>query len=110
MSMARRFACDACKKSLTVWEDGNPYYIEGGRKHYAYHPDHENLTRCIGNDTPHLCLDCGRRFNVDSNAPVSSCPKCGSPDIAAAWTLDGRRCPKCKRGTFRVDPEYFAVS
>jgi len=45
--------------------DGNPYWIaDSGEKHYAYHPYHEKIARCVGYDSPHLCLSCGKEFQV----------------------------------------------
>jgi hypothetical protein len=36
-----------------------PYDIdEVGANVYAYHPDHDELEKCIGNDEPHVCLSC----------------------------------------------------
>lgn len=102
--------CDACGYTIEAWSDGNPYYLdERGRKRYAYHPSDE-VMRCVGNDDPHLCLACGRKFHVDSRRPVSVCPKCGSDQIAETFSLAGKRCPKCKRGTFREDPDFHAIS
>ncbi len=58
--------------------DGNPYYIdEAGGKQYAYHPDHERLALCIGNDIPHLCLSCGKKFRLDSAPPPPCAPSAG---------------------------------
>ena len=111
MAQGIRYVCDTCGASVEAWSDGNPYYIdEQGRKRYAYHPDHERLDRCIGNDSPHLCLTCGKKFMVDSREPTSTCAKCGSVDIAATYELDGRRCPKCRTGKFAVDPDYGCIS
>ena len=93
------------------WSDGNPYYIdEAGQKQYAYHPDHERLAQCIGNDTPHLCLACGAAFMVDSRSPTNACPDCGVPEIEATYELGGLRCLYCKAGEFSRDPEFCAIS
>ncbi|MBT3382050.1 MAG: hypothetical protein HN742_26015 [Lentisphaerae bacterium] len=111
MAEAVRFVCSECPAEIEAWSDGNPYYIdEAGRKQYAYHPDHERLARCIGNDSPHLCLACGEEFNVDSEAPIGQCPKCTSTDISETWELAGRRCPHCKGGILAVDPDFRCVS
>ena len=111
MAEGIRYVCGACHRASEAWSDGNPYYIdETGRKQYAYHPDHERLARCIGNDTPHLCLACGEEFNVDSRAPTAECPKCTSDDIADTFRLSGRRCPYCKAGVFTVDPDFHCIS
>lgn len=67
MAECIRYVCNHCSKDLQSWSDGNPYFINAsGRKEYAYHPNHEGLARCIGNDSPHLCLQCGHGFRVDS--------------------------------------------
>ena len=111
MAEAVRYVCSACRRAIEAWSDGNPYYIdEMGRKQYAYHPDYERLTRCIGNDSPHLCLTCGERFNVDSRTPTAECPKCKSGDIADTFQLSGRRCPYCKAGVFAMDPNFRCIS
>jgi len=88
-----------------------PYYVdENGQKQYAYHPDHENLARCIGNDSPYLCLNCGDEFKVDSRAPISDCPKCGEKDIISTYELDGKPCPYCNKGVFQVGRNFRKVS
>ena len=111
MAEAVRFVCAECGNFIEAWSDGNPYYIdERGKKQYAYHPDHDGLERCIGNDSPHLCLKCGKKFVVDSRAPRDACPKCGSTDFAHTFQLEGKRCPKCKTGTFGRDPNFFCIS
>lgn len=105
------FTCDQCAHTITAWSDGNPYYIDDdGRKRYAYHPDHENLDRCIGNDEPHLCLACGKEFKEDSRKPRGRCPRCKEPHITPTRELDGKACPFCRRGRFRLDPGLYAIS
>jgi hypothetical protein len=75
MAMALRFVCGNCHRAIEAWDDGNPYYIdEASGKKYAHHPDHEALARCVGNDSPHLCLACGQKFMVDSRSPAANCP------------------------------------
>lgn len=111
MAAAFAFVCGNCRHEIEAWDDGNPYYIdELGRKKYAYHPNHEELARCIGNDSPHLCLSCGKQFNVDSRAPRDSCPKCRGTPITPTWELEGKPCPFCKAGTFAMDPHMRAIS
>jgi predicted Zn-ribbon and HTH transcriptional regulator len=83
---------------------------DAGEKQYAYHPDHEDLAKCIGNDSPHLCLGCGAEFMVDSEAPIKACPKCHSAEIADTFDLGGKRCPYCKDGVFAADPDFVCVS
>ena len=111
MAEARRFVCGNCDKTIESWSDGNPYFIDDtGEKQYAYHPDHENLAKCIGNDSPHLCLGCGAEFMVDSRAPIKACPKCDSEEIADTFDVGGKRCPYCKDGVFAADPDFICVS
>ena len=111
MAQAVRYICGGCHKTIESWSDGNPYYIdEAGAKQYAYHPDQKRLAMCIGNDLPHLCLACGNEFKVDSRAPASACPKCGSADISDSFHLDGKPCPFCKAGNFIADPNFLAIS
>lgn len=109
--MMYTFVCDACGHAVEAWTDGNPYYIDvDGKKRYAYHPDHENLARCVGNDDPHLCLSCGAACKVDSRKPRSTCPRCRARDLVPTTDLDGRPCPRCEDGTFRLDPDRYAIS
>ena len=111
MAEGLRFVCDACAHAIDAWSDGNPYYIdEDGDKQYAYHPDHERLARGIGNDSPHICLECGEEFAMDSRAPLATCPKCDNANISATFRLDGKRCPYCKAGVFAEDPDSWCVS
>ena len=105
-----KFRCRVCGKTIASWSDGNPYYIDASMsKQYAYHPDHERLSLCIGNDSPHLCLACGNEFVVDSRAPVDHCPKCSSLDIVDAFKLAGKDCPAWPDGCFD-DPEFECIS
>lgn len=111
MAEAVRFTCSECDKTLEAWSDGNPYYLdENGQKQYAYHPDHENLARCIGNDSPHLCLNCGEEVNVDSRAPVHTCPKCEDEALVSKFRLDGKQCPFCKKGFLMEDQDFRLIS
>lgn len=111
MAMGARFVCTHCTRAVEAWSDGNPYYLdEQGNKHYAYHPDHENLARCIGNDTPHLCLSCGSEAMVDSRDPKEDCPSCGAADLVPTWHLERRLCPYCEVGKFSRDTDFNPVS
>ena len=111
MAEAFLFFCDKCNHSIEAWSDGNPYYVDKhGNKKYAYHPDHENLDRCIGNDSPHICLSCGTDIMVDSRQSVSTCPKCKHAKLADTFQLEGLRCPYCKKGVFKKDPNYHCIS
>jgi len=99
MAVCYEFECNSCGARMGAWSDGNPYFIDdSGNKVYAYHPFHELLMRCIGNDVPHHCLGCGEEFNVDNRAPMNACPKCASTNICDSCELDGKLCPACKSG------------
>ncbi len=111
MAEARRFVCGTCGREIVAWSDGNPYYIdELGEKQYAYHPNFDGLSKCIGNDSPHLCLACGKEVMVDSRAPATECPKCTAAKLVDTFELDGRPCPYCDKGTFAADPNPCAIS
>ena len=111
MAEGIRFVCNNCGRSIEAWSDGNPYYIdEAGDKKYAYHPDHEGLARCIGNDSPHLCLACGAEFKVDSREPIMECPGCKDDEIVRTYELEGRRCSYCKQGVFYIDTDFRRIS
>jgi DNA-directed RNA polymerase subunit RPC12/RpoP len=111
MAECVRFFCDACDHAIEAWSDGNPYYLaEDGRKRYAYHPHHDELAKCIGNDVPHLCLACGTEVTVDSLDPTRRCAACGAEALADMFELEGQPCPACKIGRYASDPEYFCVS
>jgi len=114
MAECIRYACSRCRRAVEAWSDGNPYYRDAkSRKRYAYHPDHEALARCTGNDVPHLCLACGAERTVDS-APrrrrVVRCRRCASEDLVPTMELAGRTCPWCRGGTFEADPHLVAIS
>lgn len=89
--------------------DCSPARDEQVVKRYAYHPDHENRARCVGNDSSHLCLKCGEQFLIDSEAPLKRCPACAANSIVDAFHLEGKACPFCKTGMFR-DSGCYAIS
>jgi len=104
------FVCNYCGKEVESWDEGNPYYRDAsGAKHYASHPDPER-DLCTGMDSPHLCLNCGAEFPVDSEQPRLECPECSSREIADTFRLDDKRCPYCKEGRFLRDPGRQAIS
>ncbi len=110
MAECMRFVCNACGHAIEAWDDGNPYYLDKrGRKHYAYHPDSKR-SRCIGIDSPHICLSCGEKFDIDSENPVTTCISCNSTDITKTFTLGKRRCPYCKQGVLVKDRNFYCVS
>ena len=111
MAECIRYVCNHCSKDLQSWSDGNPYFINAsGSREYAYHPNHEGLARCIGNDSPHLCLQCGHGFRVDSRAPITCCPECGAATIRSTFELEGMQCPFCKEGAFVLDLGFRCLS
>lgn len=111
MAECRRHVCTHCARTVEAWSDGNPYYLDAeGRKQYAYHPDHERLARCIGNDAPHLCLTCGSQARVDSRRPRTTCRRCKDGPLVHTFDLAGRPCPYCHTGEFALDPSWYAIS
>ena len=110
MAECRGFVCEHCSFSIGAWADGNPYYIdEMGKKQYAYHPQQE-LELCIGNDSPYLCLDCGKQTMIDSRSPDERCGECESTNMVGLFHLGGRPCPACRIGLFCVDPKIIGIS
>lgn len=110
MAQACRFVCIACAYEIEAWDDGNPYFYDAeGKKQYAYHP-HPDRELCLGNDVPHLCVNCGTRTKVDSLKPCAQCHECGKEQLVAEWDLDGQRCPYCRDGRFKRDPRYILIS
>lgn len=111
MAQAFRWVCAGCGRAVVAWSDGNPYYLdEAGGKQYAYHPNHERLARCIGNDEPHLCLGCGNEWMVDSRRPVTTSPACGADASGVLTALVGQPCPYCRAGRFAADSDFRCVS
>jgi hypothetical protein len=110
MAQGIRLVCENCSNAIEAWDDGNPYYLDRrGKKRYAWHPD-PAFARCIGNDSPHLCLERGERTMIDSKAPGVACVQCGSKNIVHLFDLAGHRCPACRLGVFARDPHFFCVS
>lgn len=110
MACATRFVCSSCQDEVIAWDDGDPYYYdEKSVKQYAWHPDPAR-NKCIGVEIPHLCLGCGAEVKVDSNNPVDACPQCRSRGLVATTKLQGKPCPKCKKGTYIADPGMYAIS
>jgi len=111
MAEGYTFRCTVCEFAVATWSDGNPFYLdENDRKRYAYHPDHENLARCIGNDVPHLCLSCGAETKVDSRRPRTKCRKCKAAALVETWDLQGKTCSRCSKGQFKRDDSSFSIS
>ena len=110
MAACIRFTCTSCGFSIDAWDEGNPFYIdEKGKKVYVYHPS-EDRALAIGNDEPHLCLDCGKEVKIDSRLEQKACPKCKSTRVVDTYELDGVECPNCKKGQFAQDRDYFCIS
>ena len=111
MAEGIRFVCSGCGQSIEAWSDGNPFYIdESGKKKYAYHPNHDELARCIANDVPHFCLQCGTESKIDSRLDVQVCRECGSDRVVETFGLEGVKCPKCKKGHFARDKDFYCIS
>jgi DNA-directed RNA polymerase subunit RPC12/RpoP len=111
MAECIQFACSSCGKSIEAWSDGNPFYInETGNKQYAYHPNHDELEKCIANDVPHLCLNCGNEVKIDSRKEPKNCPECSSTNVVRTFRLEGVKCPNCDNGNFTRDTDFHRIS
>lgn len=111
MAECRRFICSECGKAIEAWSDGNPFYLDqSGEKVYAYHPNHTELAKCIANDSPHLCLQCGGESKIDSRIAVKACPRCHAEEVISTFLMEGIGCPKCKEGKFVWDKGFTCIS
>lgn len=111
MAECIRFVCPQCSYAIESWSDGNPYYFgKDGKKAFAYHPNHDDLARCVGNDVPYVCLKCATTFLVDSNSPQRQCPKCKETSTIDTCDLDGELCPSCHRGKLSIDTDFHCIS
>ena len=111
MAECFRFVCSGCGASIEAWSDGNPFYIDqGGNKKYAYHPNHEELEKCIANDEPHPCLNCGGEVKIDSRLKAKNCPECGSTSVVDTFCLESVKCPRCGDGQFVRDDKFYCIS
>ena len=96
------------------------YLIEAFRKRVASlpaslnitMPDYDKMGGRTGNMSDMLCLDCGREFRRDLEREKAVCPsrKCRSTHIVDVCELNGKPCPKCRQGVFKIDPDNWAVS
>jgi len=110
MAEGHTFVCSHCARSISAWDDGDPYYDDAdGTRHYAHHPDPAR-DLCVEVESPVLCLGCGGEAVSDSAAPLTACPTCASEEIVDMWDIEGRRCPYCRRGTFSVDSSSPMIS
>lgn len=102
MAQGFEIRCTHCAKTLEVWDEGHPFYQDVfGKRVYAYHPDPER-DFCTGVESDCMCLDCGNEMRQDVDALIVPCGKCGSVNVADVSVLEGKVCPVCKRGVFRV--------
>lgn len=110
MAICYRFTCDNCAFAIEAWDEGNPFYVNHeGKKVYVYHPSSD---RClaIANDEPHLCLGCGKQVKIDSRLERKACTKCSSTKLVKTYQLEEVECPKCKKGHFRQEEGFVAIS
>ncbi len=113
MAQSWIFECVRCDNHVEAWDDGDPYYVDVRRslqgiprsrcKVYVHHPDVPDQP-LDGIDVPHVCLDCSHGFHVDDQRPRETCTKCRSRNIVDALRLEGRTCPKCRKGSFEGRP------
>jgi len=129
------YICKHCKFSIIAWDDGNPYFLsDKGKPQFFYHPSGESqlqeyiqqssgkdlkgaeldafLENRTGNMSNMLCLDCGRELRIDLGRKKAICNsiKCRSSNVASFMELNGKTCPKCKKGVFRKDKNQQMIS
>ncbi|MCA9040562.1 MAG: hypothetical protein KDA65_09475 [Planctomycetaceae bacterium] len=109
MAYGKVIECDGCGFKVDAWDEGNPYILGlDGKKEYVYHPD-PRRSEATGLETPCLCLNCGREYNVEEELP-KVCPRCQSSHRKECYELEGEICPKCNQGKFFHDPKKFMIS
>lgn len=98
MAQGKTLVCSGCKKSLHVWEDGNPYVTgPAGKKTFFHHPD-PRMGEADGNAPDCVCNACGKRGRVDEHRLPKTCRTCKVGTLVPAWELEGKPCPWCKTG------------
>jgi hypothetical protein len=127
MASSTHFTCDGCGFFVEAWDEGNPYVRDlKGKRHYFYHPGHPKemeefvdsllllllrerivsdreayLMAHSGNEGEFLCMDCGKLSRIDEERDAKACRKCRGLDLVDGMELEGRTCPKCRKGIFR---------
>ena len=134
MSARYLHRCPSCGFEIEVWDDGSPFILDDdGKRNYFCHPCEyvvidavvakskwakgktpaeieQELPKHIGRVIDAICLDCGTTSHRNEALKPRPCRKCKSRAIHAVMDLGGKRCPKCKQGSFPAEPEFTAIS
>ncbi|MGJ8640720.1 MAG: hypothetical protein ACSHYA_15120 [Opitutaceae bacterium] len=54
------------------------------------------LATRTGNAADHMCLKCAKTFKLDPKRDQLECPKCHHSEVAEAFEMGGKSCPKCQ--------------
>ncbi|MBB5037223.1 hypothetical protein [Prosthecobacter dejongeii] len=124
MAECTDFSCNVCGFKIESWSDGHPYLTDGsGKRHFFYHPGDEDECREFyqkemgrlrvvekdylafwrdrgGCEVSLICLHCGRQTQRDPERDTMRCTHCRRNELMDTQELEGRSCPKCKRGAF----------
>ena len=134
MAEEKTFVCSHCRYLLAASDQGHPYFLsDAGKPQFFSHPGsaeqleefvqqsagktltgkarEDFLAQRSGKMSDLLCLDCGSKFKKDLDRQEAVCPgrKCHSKNVAAVWQLEGKTCPSCKTGHFKLK-RLIAVS
>ena len=128
MAELKRFVCSHCRYLIEALSQGEAYFISDAGKLLPLDPARreeqlaEFLQQSAGRDligaerdafiaqrtgtlSPMLCVACGSTFKRDTHKPEASlCPrrKCQSKNVFPTWQLEGKPCPSCKTGHFKL--------
>jgi len=127
MAEVKKFVCSHCRYLLEASDTGYPYFLSDAGKPQFLNPSapagelealiqqsagkaltgpaHEAfLLERTGKMSEILCLACGGKFKRDLGRQEAECPgrKCHSKNVAAVWHLEGKTCPSCKTGHFKL--------
>ncbi|MCX7008730.1 MAG: hypothetical protein NTY53_16025 [Kiritimatiellaeota bacterium] len=127
MAEIKRFICSHCRYLLEASDEGHPYFLsDEGKPQFFSQSSREKqleeflqqsagrpltgtaredfLAQRTGKMSDLLCLDCGSKFKRDLGRQEAICPgrKCHSKNVAAVWQLEGKTCPSCTAGRFKL--------
>ena len=127
MAEVKKFVCSHCRYLLEVSDQGHPYFLsDAGKPQFFSQPAREGqleeflqqsagkvltgpartafLAERMGKLSEMLCIACGGKFKRDLDRQEATCPgrKCHSPNVSAVWQLEGKTCPSCKTGHFKL--------
>ena len=107
------FKCRKCGFTLPSGWGGSLYIIDdNGNRIIPPHPSEfrtvkeilgENAQREVvkartGFNSDTLCLNCFKKFKMDTEWDERKCPKCRSINVKATHELIGGPCPRCRVG------------